>query len=124
MTIMDAITRLDTLKFNTFTQAEKIDWLSASDWRIYREVLQPCLGDAAAPFSGYDENTPPETQLLVPPPFEELYLRWMEAQIDYHNGEYHKYNNAVALYNRAFGAYQSHYIQQCRPKATPTRFRF
>ena len=124
MTITEAITRLDALKFNTFTRAEKIDWLSAADWRIYREVLQPCLGEAVAPFSGYDENTDPETRLLAPPPFEELYLRWMEAQIDYHNGEYHRYNNAITLYNRLFSAFQSLFLQEHKPPAPGPRFRF
>ena len=124
MTIIDAITRIDALKFNTYSQADKIDWLSGADWRIFREVLQPCLGDAAAFFCGYDENTPPDTQLLVPPPFDELYLRWMEAQIDYHNGEYNKYNNSVTLYNRAFSAYQSNYLQNHKTNATSRRFLF
>ena len=124
MTITEAITKLDALKCNTYSRRDKLDWLCQADWRIYREVLQPCLGEAAAPFAGYDEDTAPETPLLAPAPFDELYLRWMEAQIDYHNGEFGRYNNAVILYNRAFSAYQSHVLQQHTPPAAGTRFRF
>lgn len=73
-------------------------------------------------FAGYTEDTSGETVLLVPEPFDQMYLRWMEAQIDYHNGEYARYNNAIELFNTEFNAYADHYHRGHMPKATRKGF--
>ena len=66
-------------------------------------------------FTGYDDSTDIQTELLVPAPYDEVYLRWMEAQIDYHNGEYGKYNNAVDMFTTSFEAYQNYYNRTHMP---------
>ena len=75
-------------------------------------------------FTGYNEDTDPQTELLVPAPYDEVYLRWMEAQIDYHNGEYDKYNNAIIMFNAAFEAYAAYYNQHHMPVSRGKRFLF
>ena len=75
-------------------------------------------------FTGYNEDTDPQTELLVPAPFDELYLRFMEAQIDYQNHEYEGYNNAIMLFNTAFQAYADHYNQHHMPVSHGKRFLF
>lgn len=37
--------------------------------------------------------------------------------MDRENGETGRYNQSAALYNSAFGAYQSHCLRSLRPKA-------
>ena len=56
-----------------------------------------------------------ETELLVPAPFDEVYLRWLEAQIDYANGEYDKYNNAILMYQTAYDGYANYYNRTHMP---------
>lgn len=102
MTIHEAIVRLDALKHNTFTNAEKLAWLSTLDGRIQGEILDSHRGGPADPFPGYDTTTPGDKKLLVAAPYDEIYIRYLEAQVDFHNGEIEKFNNASALFSAAW----------------------
>lgn len=124
MKIMEAITRLDSLKFNTYTQPDKVEWLSRLDSMVKKHIIDTHEGGENVVFSGYDESTDPNTELLVPMPHDEMYLRWMEAQIDYYNGEYDKYNNAIIMFNTAWEAYQSFYTRNHMPLIRGRRFLF
>lgn len=44
-----------------------------------------------------------DMELLVKPPYDELYVLYLEAKIDAENGEYNKYQNSLQLYNNAYG---------------------
>ena len=124
MKINDAINRLDSLKFNTYSQEDKVDWLSRLDNMVKKQIIDTHEGAEGVAFAGYTADTPLDTVLLVPAPYDEVYLRWMEAQIDYHNGEYDKYNNAIIMFNTAFEAYQSHYNSIHKPVSHGRRFQF
>ena len=124
MKIIDAINSLDALKFNTYTQDDKLQWLSRLDSMVKKQIIDTHEGAEAVSFSGYTADTPTDTILLVPAPYDEVYLRWMEAQIDYHNGEYDKYNNAIIMFNTAFEAYQKHYNSAHKPVQRGRRFLF
>ena len=124
MTILEAITKIDTLKYNTYSNEDKVDWLSRLDAMVKRLIIDTHEGGETVIFDGYTEMTDVDTVLLVPAPFDEVYLRWMEAQIDYHNGEYDKYNNAIIMYNTAFEAYASFYNRLHMPKGSGSRFVF
>ena len=124
MTIIEAINRLDELKFNTYTQDDKVEWLSRLDSAVKLQIIDSHVGAENISFSGYNKDTPLNTVLLVPAPYDEVYLRWMEAQIDYHNGEYDKFNNSIVMYNTAFDNYQKYYIRTHKPVQTGRRFLF
>ena len=124
MKIIEAINQLDDLKFNTYEQDDKVKWLSRLDSMVKEQIIDTHEGAENVSFAGYTADTPPETTLLVPAPYDEIYLRWLEAQIDYHNGEYDKYNNAIIMFNTAFEAYQSHYNSTHRPVQRGRRFLF
>ena len=124
MMIIDAITRLDTLKFNTYTQEDKVEWLSRLDSMVKRLILDRHEGAKDVDFTGYDADTPLDTVLLVPAPYDEVYLRWMEAQIDYHNNEYARYNISATAYNTMYQEFTKHYKERHLPKQRCTRFLF
>ena len=124
MTIIEAITRLDALNFNTYKQPEKIEWLSKLDGMVKKHIIDTHEGAEGVSFTGYTADTPLDTVLLVPAPYDEIYLRWMEAQIDYHNGEYDKYNNAIIMFNTDFDTYQKHYTRTHKPLQRGKRFLF
>lgn len=124
MTIRSAINSIDELMHNTYTQENKVTWLSRVDTMVKKLVIDTHDGGEDVSFSGYNEDTDLETVLLIPEPFDEAYLRWMEAQIHYHNGEYDKYNNAVVMFNTAFDAYKSEYTRNHMPLQSEKRFLF
>ena len=109
MKIIDAISSLDSLKHNTYTRSDKIAWLSRVDWMVKKYIIDTHEGAEAVNFTGYGDSNDLQTELLVPAPYDEVYLRWLEAQIDYNNGEYNKYNTAIELFNTSFNAYQNYY---------------
>ena len=124
MKINEAIQRLDSLKFNTYKQDDKLDWLSRLDNMVKKQIIDTHEGAESVSFNGYTADTPLDTVLLVPAPYDEVYLRWMEAQIDYHNGEINSYNNAIILFNTAFNAYKEHYNSAHKPVQRGRRFLF
>ncbi len=124
MKIIEAINRLDTLNFNTYTDDDKVEWLSRLDNMVKKQIIDNHDGAEQITFSGYTPDTPTDTVLLVPAPYDEVYIRWMEAQIHYHNGEYDKYNNAIIMFNTAFQAYAAYYTQTHLPVRRGRRFLF
>lgn len=115
MTLMGAINHIDAVKPNGYSQVEKIRWLSTLDGIVKREIVDTHEGGESVTFKGYDETTVPTTELLVPHPYDDVYIRWLEAQIDYANGEYGKYNNSITMYNTAFSAYEKYYNRTNKP---------
>lgn len=116
MKIIEAINRIDALKRNTYSQPDKVQWLSRVDYMVKRHIIDTHEGAEEVTFTGYDSATDLNTELLVPAPYDELYLRWMEAMIDFHNGEYGKYNNAVDMFNTSYSNYQNYYNRTHMPK--------
>lgn len=122
MTIIEAINKIDALKPNNYTHNEKIKWLSNLDGIIKKEVIDTHEGGADIIFTGYDENTEYEKQLIVPFPYDDVYIKWLEAQIDYNNAEYGKYNNSSMAYNNAYSAFEKYYNRQHMPIQNKLKF--
>lgn len=116
MTIIEAINHIDTMKPNNYNQSDKIKWLSNLDSSIKAEIIDTHEGGEGIVFNGYDENTPLDTELLVPSPYDDVYPMWLESRIDYTNGEYAKYNNSNAMYLTAYAAYERYYNRNHMPK--------
>lgn len=124
MKLSEVLSKIDALKFNTYSPEVKIAWISNLDQKIKTQIIDLHEGGSDTVFNGYDENTDGDTVLLVPSPFDEIYLRWLEAMIDYSNGEYDKYNSAIQLYNTLYKAYANHYTRTHKPLSHGTRFSF
>jgi hypothetical protein len=124
MTIIEAINRVDAVKPNTYSQGEKIKWLSELDGIIKAEIIDTHEGGDNVAFSGYTADTDPNTKLLVPAPYDEVYVRYLEMQIDYANNEYGKYNNSMVMYNSVYTAFEKHYNRDHMPISRVRRFIF
>ena len=124
MTIAEAIAKVDSLKPNTYTPEDKVEWLSNLDARVKSQIIDAHERCDPFQFYGYDIDLDMETELLVPAPYDEMYLRWLEAMIDYHNGEDERYNNAITLFNNAFDGYKKCYTRNHMPLSKGNRFIF
>ena len=122
MTIHEAITQLDILKHNTFTDADKIAWLSQLDGRIRADVMDTHEGGPEEPFTGYDPMTPRDTALLVPFPDDGLYVAYLQVMVDYHNGEIEKYNNSSTVYRSYYNQFRCRYTRTHMPKGQQWKF--
>lgn len=124
MKIAEAISTVDALKPNAYTPEEKIKWLSTLDNKVKSKIIDAHEGGADVAFSGYDSATDQDTELLVPAPYDEMYLRWLEAMIDYHNSDDGRYNNAIILFNNAYEDYKRYYTRTHMPLGQGNRFVF
>ncbi len=124
MTIIDAITRTDALKPNGYSQSEKIRWLSTLDGTVKTEIIDTHEGGDAVLFAGYNDETLLTTELLVPAPYDDVYIRYLEMQIDYANNEYGKYNNSMAMFDAAYSAFKKYYNREHMPVSRGRRFLF
>lgn len=124
MTIEEAIKSVDEFKSNTYSDAQKVQWLSELDGQIKVGVIDTHVGGHCIPFRGYNVQTPTSTVLLVRAPFEEIYTRWLEAKICYADGEIDGYNVAKALYNAVFSAFEDKYNSTHAPLHKGRRFIF
>ena len=122
MTLAEAIGRADALRPNSFSYAQKLAWVSALDAAVTAELINTHDGGEWVGFKGYTEESTPQTELLIPAPYDEAHLRYLEAQMDYANGEYDRFNNSNAMYAAAFGAFVNHYNRTHMPLGTKRKY--
>lgn len=122
MKLREAIERIDSLKHNTFTQGEKVEWLDRLDGLVKAQIIDTHEGAEEVEFSGYSERENMETELMVPAPYDDIYMHWLEAQIDYYNGELGRYNNSIAMFNAAYEVFQRFYNRTHKPLGKKLRF--
>lgn len=116
MTIKDAIDRVDEIVANEIPEKEKRRWLRSLDGILAREVHR----NRGLPMDCGGEPQD-DTVLLVPFPYNELYIFYLEMRICDANGEITRYNNAMQKYNRALLSYMD-YVSRTYP-AAPARVR-
>ena len=114
MKIIEAIQKADALKPNDYSQEDKIKWLSTLDGIIKTEIIDTHEGADKVEFNGYDMSSL-ETELIAPAPYDDIYIKWLEAQIDYNNGDIGRYSNSMTMYNSAYSAFERHYNRKNMP---------
>ena len=115
MTIMEIINHLDAVKPNSYSQAEKIKWLNQVEWMIKKEIVDTHEGADKIAFNGYDSTSSLSKVVIAGAPYDKLYIHWLEAQIDYANGEYPKYNNSMTMFNGSYDAFARCYHREHLP---------
>lgn len=98
MTALSAIRWVDEKMHNVYASEDKLTWLSQVE-QMASQLRTRCGLD------GQHVQIEPDTALTIPEPYDQLYLRWLEAQIHYTNQEYLKYNNAMAVFTGLWQEY-------------------
>lgn len=114
MTIRDAIETADRLQPNAYSEEDKLRWLSELDGMITREILQTHTGGENADLPVYSENDLNKS-LLADDPYCGIYIHYLFAQINFHNGEFTRYNNAQAAFNTEYQAFSAAYNREHAP---------
>lgn len=122
LTLIEAINRVDVLKPNSYTQEDKIGWLSTLDGMIKSQIIDTHEDSELIPFEEYNEDTPLDTELIAKAPYDEMYINWLESKIDYNNGEYAKYNNSILRFNDVFKLFENDYNRRHMPLGTKIKF--
>ena len=119
MKLIDAINEVNNLKPNFYELPEKIKWLSRVEQMIYDNII--CTheyndGEEEIVFDGYEESDQDKT-LIVHEPYDELYVHWLSAQIDWNNREFVGFNNSNAMFESVYSAFRDAYNRSHMPKS-------
>lgn len=122
MRIREAIDQVVSRLGNAYDQKDMISWLDRLDRRVKTLIIDTHEGADAVVFSGYDERTDQDTVLLVAAPFDEMYLRYLEAQIYYADNEIERYNNAIDIFNTVWEEFRNWYNREHMPLGCSWKF--
>ena len=98
--IKDIIALVDANKFNEYSDETKLRLVAVLDGKIAVDVLLLHPSETGQFNYSYPEGL--EMEPLVHFPHDDIYEKWMEAQIDFKNGEYEKYQNSMEQFNAAY----------------------
>ena len=114
MTVSQVIRIVDDIKPNAFTNETKTAWLNEVEGMVQTQVLLLAPEEIIA----YTYDADGDRELLVHPPHDKLYPAYLEARIDYANGEYNKYQNTMQMFNAFFEEFMRWFALTYRPADT------
>jgi hypothetical protein len=100
LTIREAIEFADDVKPNAFPDRVKVKWLEQLDGHIAAEEFR--MNPEELALLRYSEENM-EVELLAEAPYDDIYPLWLQAQVDFANGEYNRYQNTMQVYNAHYG---------------------
>lgn len=115
VTVRDAIARLQKVKPNQYDDATLVKWLSDLDGMIFNDVILTHEGADGAGFSEYDPDSDIDCELLAPDPYTDIYVKYLSAQVDFHNAEFSRYNNSMVMFTSAYSEFTSWYNRTVMP---------
>ena len=104
-TLQQALTRIDAICPNAWDETAKLLWLNECESMIQTRIL----GTVPEQCITYDADTDRSTKLLVPAPFDRLYVYYVIAMCDYAAHETAHYTDSMMLFNAALDEYAKWY---------------
>lgn len=98
MTIREAIAYIDAVQDNDLEESVKCRWLSECEARIWAGAM---LRDPLE-YDDYEWQYDADRELLMPPPYDEIYTAYLSAKIYLSYHEAQNYQNAMAAFNKLF----------------------
>ena len=114
MTLDQVIAKVDEVKPNAFSNDRKTDLVNEVEGMVQTQAFL----FAPEEFIAYSYDVDKDRELLVAPPHDKLYAPYLEAKIDYANGEYEKYNNSMQMFNSSWGEFLRWFALVYRPADT------
>lgn len=113
MTFGEIINCVDDYKDNGFHERTKLRWLTELDGKVAADVMLMGIEEIRELPHTYPEAK--QCKPLVGYPHEDIYTLWLEAKIDYANGEYGKYQNTMEMFNEAYGNFKRWFASVYQP---------
>lgn len=101
MTVNHCIELVDTMMPNRMDASVKLRFLGEIEGKVRVELLGEDPGQVPA----LDDGTQGETELCAPAPFDQIYLLYVMAMMDYLNGDVSRFENGAALFNQVYQSY-------------------
>ena len=116
MTLQEVLDFIDQLKPNMMQRSAKIRFISEIEGKIHEEILMKHVHSAEDEILPvYDNNTDGSTELLVPRPYDMVYVYYVLTKIDQQNQEEDKENNDRIRFETAWGDFDDYYTRTHMP---------
>ena len=115
MTLGKLIEKIVEQKGQQYDAQILTDWVNEIEGQVVEEVINQAEGYNIA-FVPYDYTQDAERTLQIPDRFQDVYINYLYAKIDFNNQETERYNNDVAMYNASYEAYAAWFRREHRPK--------
>ncbi len=112
MTTQEILDRVNSLKPNTIDDNLKIEWLIGLDTKIKQEIIDTHEG-IDKEVGDYNANR--DIPLIVVSPYDELYIAYIMAKIDFYMADISRYNNEMAMYNTQLSQYYDYINRTYKP---------
>lgn len=119
MKLSEALAGIKAIKPSQYSDVMLTAWVSELDGQIYDAIVSHRENPAtlSAP---YTVETDGNVALLVPYPYDQIYIYWLSAKIDHTNQEYDRYNNSMAMFNAYYNDYAGSYARAHRSTSAGT----
>ena len=114
MTIQQVLDRKSIIDKDPFPEELKITWLSELDAQLYIELIQTHENPDGVTFSPYTADDKGKT-LLVPFPYDKLYIPYLFAKVAEACGETEDYNNHLSSYEMALREFKAYWNKKYMP---------
>lgn len=115
MTVKEALDAAFTRRMGiVISRAQVLEWLNECEAAVQTEML---LLDR--PRVKYEIGVDDDEPLLVPPPYDDMYVWFLLAEIDMSLHEMASYNDSTARYNERQAAAQKYILRRWDPKHNP-----
>lgn len=124
MTIQEIIDIVDRRQPNMAEYTDKVKWLSSLDGKFWEEVVKEHeWTPAGICYKGYNQETTPDTVLLIPDAYADVYEHYMRAMIANDNRETGDYMKHMMMFNASWQTLCDYWNRKYMPKQVVCQFR-
>ena len=116
MTVKECVQYVDEVRPNAFPTEAKIAWVSQVEGRIAAEIFQMAPAELKQ-FIYRTAMDDGDKELLVDPPYDDIYTAYLTAKVDTKNGEFNRLSTAAQAFNRLWDEFAAFIANQYDPAA-------
>jgi hypothetical protein len=105
MTVNEAIQKVKDRKPNAYSDESLNDWLNECEAMVQRELLLTVPEE----IKQYEFPDDRDTELILPRPYDALYVTYITMMIQYVQEENLAYNNTLAMFNSQYQSAQGYF---------------
>ena len=108
MKVSELLAQVNKVKPNTYDDTTLLKWVNRAEAMVQTEAMKIQPEAVTEYFLPEDTNT----DMLLPPPYDQIYELYVEAQVDYAQQEFGTYNNTMVLFNSAYSEMLAYYVKK------------
>lgn len=105
MKLLEAIEKVKADKPNAYSEEQLVSWLNQLEKMVQSEIMA-LDGEDIKEYTWKEDG---DTDLLIPEPYDDTYMYYLKAMIDYNDKEYTSYNYNSQLFNSSYRTFASWY---------------